>query len=115
MILIKRIYEPAELKDGFRILVDRLWPRGMTKEKAHIDLWMRDIAPSDNLRKWFNHQIEFWDEFKQSYFKELATKNDLIEIILKRSELETVTLLYSAKSETFNNAVALKEYIEKRI
>ena len=115
MIYIKRIYEPAELRDGFRILVDRLWPRGMTKEKAHIDLWLRDIAPSDNLRKWFNHQLELWDEFKQRYFKELATKNDMIEIIQKRSEQETVTLLYSAKSETLNNAVVLKEFIERRI
>ncbi len=115
MISIKRIYEPAELRDGFRILVDRLWPRGMTKEKAHIDLWLRDIAPSDNLRKWFNHQLELWDEFKQRYFKELATKNDMIDIIQKRSEQETVTLLYSAKSETLNNAVVLKEFIERRI
>ncbi|HCU22792.1 MAG TPA: hypothetical protein DF698_07920 [Candidatus Atribacteria bacterium] len=115
MISIKRIYEPAELRDGFRILVDRLWPRGMTKEKAHIDLWLRDIAPSNNLRKWFNHQLELWDEFKQRYFKELATKNDMIDIIQKRSEQETVTLLYSAKSETLNNAVVLKEFIERRI
>ncbi|MBP8933535.1 MAG: DUF488 domain-containing protein [Candidatus Atribacteria bacterium] len=115
MIYIKRIYEPAELRDGFRILVDRLWPRGMTKEKARIDLWLRDIAPSDSLRKWFNHQLENWDEFKQRYFKELATKNDMIEIIQKRSEQETVTLLYSAKSETLNNAVALKEFIERKI
>jgi uncharacterized protein YeaO (DUF488 family) len=114
MILIKRIYEPAELGDGFRILVDRLWPRGITKEKARIDLWLRDIAPSDNLRKWFNHQLEHWDEFKQRYFKELATKKDLVDIIQKRSEEETVTLLYSAKSEILNNAVALKEYVESR-
>ena len=114
MILIKRIYEPAELGDGFRILVDRLWPRGITKEKARIDLWLRDIAPSDNLRKWFNHQLEHWDEFKQKYFKELVTKKELVDIIQKRSEEETVTLLYSAKSEILNNAVALKEYVESR-
>jgi len=114
MILIKRIYEPAELKDGFRILVDRLWPRGMTKDKARIDLWLRDIAPSDNLRKWYNHQPENWNEFKQKYYEELATKNDLVDIIQKRSESETVTLLYSAKNQVLNNAVALREYIKNR-
>ncbi|MFA5199307.1 MAG: DUF488 domain-containing protein [Candidatus Omnitrophota bacterium] len=111
MIKIKRIYETPANNDGFRVLVDRLWPRGVSKEKAKIDLWLKDIAPSDSLRKWFAHDAAKWVIFKQKYFSELSNKKDLIGEIKKRAK-DGVTLLYAAKDEQHNNAQALKEYIE---
>ncbi len=113
LIKIKRIYDKPSQDDGIRILVDRLWPRGLKKENAKIDMWIRDIAPSTELRKWFNHQSSKWQEFKQRYFKELEKKNHLIETLLKKEkEKGTITLLYAARDEKYNNAVALKEYLE---
>jgi len=97
--------------DGFRILVDRLWPRGVSKEKAKINLWLKDIAPSDSLRKWFAHDTAKWAVFKQKYFLELKNKKALIGEIKKRAKGD-VTLLYAAKDEQHNNAQALKEYVE---
>lgn len=109
MIKIKRVYEPASKGDGFRILVDRLWPRGLSKNKAKIDLWLKEIAPSKALRKWFNHDPEKWKSFKEKYQKELRDKTDLITKIKKfEKENKVITLLYSAKAEKYNNAVALK-------
>jgi len=114
MIRVKRVYETAEMSDGFRILVDRLWPRGLTKERARIDLWLKDVAPSNELRKWFSHDPERWAEFKSRYFEELDNdKTELLKLILKKTEEGVVTLLYAAKNEDNNNAVALKDYIEK--
>ena len=111
-ISLKRVYEPFKPEDGFRILVDRLWPRGLSKEEAKIDLWVRDIAPSNELRKEYNHVPEKWNSFRDSYFKELKNKaaliNSLLEIIGERS----VTFLYSTRHTENNNAVALKEYLE---
>ena len=111
MIKIKRIYEKAEESDGIRILVDRLWPRGI--KKAKVDYWLKEISPSNELRKWFSHDFNKWKEFKNKYFNELNSKKELInfllEIIKKNSN---VTLLYSAKEEKYNNAVALKEYLQ---
>jgi uncharacterized protein YeaO (DUF488 family) len=108
MIKIKRIYEPATSDDGFRILVDRLWPRGLSKEKAKIDLWLKVIAPSDDLRKRFCHDPKKWEEFKSKYLKELEGKKELINRIKQiEKEKEIVTLLYSAKDEEHNNAVVL--------
>jgi uncharacterized protein YeaO (DUF488 family) len=112
-ILIKRIYDPSEKRDGLRILVDRLWPRGLKKEQAVIHEWLKDIAPSDSLRKWFSHDPKKWQEFKSQYFKELKEKNELIKGLAERARDQTVTLLYSAKDLEFNNAVALKEYLER--
>jgi uncharacterized protein YeaO (DUF488 family) len=114
MIKTKRIYEPPAGEDDFRILVDRLWPRGVQKEKAKIDLWLKEIAPSDELRKWFAHDPEKWEEFKKKYEKELATKQELLKCI-RQTEREkgTVTFLYSAKDTAHNNAVALKTILEK--
>ncbi len=109
-IFVKRIYEDRSPQDGYRILVDRLWPRGIKKEKANIDLWLKEIAPSDSLRKWFNHEPEKWEEFKRRYFKELEQKQDLVEILAEHAKKGKVTFLFSAKNETCNNAVALKEY-----
>lgn len=109
-IQVKRIYEDAHAQDGFRILVDRLWPRGIKKEQAKIDLWLKEIAPSDSLRKWFNHEPEKWEEFKQRYFKELDQKQDLVDQLSQYGKKGKVNFLFSAKNETHNNAVALKEY-----
>lgn len=113
MIKIKRVYQNYESGDGLRVLIDRLWPRGISKEKAKIDLWLKDIAPSNELRKWFNHEPAKWDEFVKRYHQELNSKSSLIED-LKRltSQHNTLTLLYSAADEKLNNAVALIKYLE---
>lgn len=112
-IKIKRVYDSFDESDGFRILVDRLWPRGLSKNKAKIDMWLKDIAPSNELRKWFGHEQCKWVEFKNRYFVELNKKRELIELIADKMEKGIVTLIYGAKDERFNNAVVLKEYIEK--
>jgi uncharacterized protein YeaO (DUF488 family) len=114
MIKIKRIYDKASEEDGLRILVDRLWPRGMSKDKAKVDLWLKEVAPSDDLRKWFSHDPQKWQEFKKRYEKELKDKQELLRII-KQAEKEngTVTVLYSAKDEEHNQAVALAAFLQK--
>jgi uncharacterized protein YeaO (DUF488 family) len=110
-IKIKRIYEPPAKEDGFRILVDRLWPRGLTKEKAKVDLWLKELAPSDQLRKWYGHDPKKWTEFRKKYFNELKDKDEPIQLIVRKVKEGTITFLYSSKEEKINNAVALKEYI----
>lgn len=112
MIKIKRIYEDADKSDGMRILVDRLWPRGLSKEKAKVDLWLKDIAPGDELRKWFAHEPEKWAVFKRRYFQELKGKQELVTLLKEKAQGGTVTLLYGSKEEKYNNAVALKEYLD---
>ncbi len=113
MIKIKRIYEKPSEEDGFRILVDRLWPRGVKKEDARVDLWLKDIAPSDELRKCFSHKSERWERFKKRYKDELKGKRELLEMIKKfEKEHGTVTLLFSAKNVEHNNAVVLLEEIK---
>ena len=114
VLRVKRVYDAVSDEDGFRILVDRIWPRGMSKEKARLALWLKDIGPSDGLRKWFGHDPEKWSEFKQRYYKELNDKERLITLILEKMSSGNVTLLFGAKDEKFNNAIALKEYIAKR-
>jgi len=112
MIKVKRVYDPIEKDDGVRILVDKIWPRGIKKDK--IDIWLKDIAPSNELRKWYNHDPNKWEEFKKKYFDELDKNlkiNELLQLIRKN---ENITLLYSSKSP-YNNAIALKEYIEKKL
>jgi len=112
MIKIKRVYETPSKEDGYRILVDRLWARGLTKEKAKIDLWLKEIAPSDILRKWYNHDPKKWDAFKNKYREELKGKEELLEQIKKlEKEYKTITLLYSSKEERLNNAAALSEIL----
>lgn len=111
MIKIKRVYEPASETDGFRILVDRLWPRGLTKEKTRVHLWLKEIAPSDTLRKWFAHDPDKWNEFKKKYFEELKDKSELFKIIKNKIKGGTVTFVYGAKDIEHNNARALKEYL----
>lgn len=114
MIKIKRIYDAPAPEDGIRILVDRLWPRGLSKEKAKVDLWLKEIAPSNELRKWYSHDPKKWAEFKKKYFNDLNSKRELVVQIVQNMKAGDVTLLYSSKEEKINNAVALKEYIEKR-
>ena len=108
-IRVKRIYESPNPDDGFRILIDRLWPRGIKKDDAKIDLWLKEIAPSDSLRKWFNHDSEKWEEFKSRYVKELDQNQDLVAQLARHVRKGTVTFLFSAKDKSYNNAVALRE------
>lgn len=113
-IEIKRIYEKPSPKDGLRILVDRLWPRGISKENAHIDHWQKELAPTGALRKWFNHEPEKWEGFKRKYIKELEMNQDLVkEFIDLLKNKPVVTLLYSAKDEKHNQAVVLHHYLQK--
>jgi uncharacterized protein YeaO (DUF488 family) len=112
VVKIKRIYERASKDDGKRILVDRLWPRGIKKDDAKLDEWLRDIAPSDSLRKWFAHDPKKWHEFKERYKKELKDKADIIARLEKDVKQGDVTLLYSARDEEHNNAVALMETLK---
>jgi uncharacterized protein YeaO (DUF488 family) len=111
-IKTKRIYDPAEKADGQRVLVDRIWPRGITKEKAALDFWLRDIAPSTELRKWFGHKPERWVEFDERFRKELVDNPALSELkaIAKKG---TVTLVYAAKDTEHNNAMVLQHYLTK--
>ena len=113
-LLLKRVYEAPSPQDGFRILVDRLWPRGITKEKAAVDLWLKEAAPSPELRKAFCHDPEKWDDFRTRYFAELET-NAAVGTIMERLREGTVTLVYAAKDETFNHTAALAEHLERRI
>ena len=114
MIRIKRTYDAPERSDGRRILVERLWPRGMKKESLAADAWMKEVAPSTQLRKWFGHRVERWEEFRRRYRAELDANPAAWEPILEAANARTVTLLYSAHDTEHNNAVALKAYLEAR-
>ncbi|MDD5598624.1 MAG: DUF488 family protein [Victivallaceae bacterium] len=114
MLKIKRIYDEPDDSDGFRILVDRLWPRGVTKQRAKLDLWLKDIAPSTELRKWFGHDLQRWQEFYNRFVLELEVKKELLELIAKREKAGTVTLLFAGRDEKHNEAVILKEIIDSR-
>ena len=115
MIRVKRVYEKPAREDGFRLLVDRLWPRGLTKERAAVGLWMKEIAPSDALRKWFGHEPEKWPEFEKRYRKELAAKKDLLkEIRMLEADREVVTLLYGRNDKKQNQAVVLANVLKRK-
>ena len=109
---IKRIYEAAQIEDGKRILVDRLWPRGLTKEKAHVDIWLKDIAPSTELRKWFGHEPVKWNEFKKLYIEELKSNEKQTSILKGQLKTGMVTLVYAAKDKEHNEALVLKELFD---
>lgn len=111
-IKIKRVYEQSEKDDGTRILVDRLWPRGLTKEMARVDLWLKEIAPSTELRVWFGHDPEKWKSFQERYRSELRHNSDLVRIIAEKAKSRTVTLVYASRNEKHNEAVVLKQYLE---
>ena len=114
MIQLKRVYENQSAQDGTRYLVERLWPRGVKKESLHIDAWLKEAAPSTELRKWFHHDPEKWKEFRRKYFVELDRVPEACEPIREAARHGTVTLLYSSHDVEHNNAVALKDYIERK-
>lgn len=114
MFQLKRIYEPPSPTDGFRVLVDRLWPRGISKEEAALDLWARDLAPSDALRKWFHHEVANWEEFEKRYRAELAQQAGAVAAFREQCAGRTTTLLFGAKDETHNQAVVLKDVLEAK-
>jgi uncharacterized protein YeaO (DUF488 family) len=110
-IRIKRAYESPDEDDGCRILVDRLWPRGISKERAKVDYWAKELSPSNELRRWYNHDPNKWPEFKTRYFAELNAKPEQLKELAAYLQKETVTFVYSSKEEQLNNAVALKEFV----
>jgi uncharacterized protein YeaO (DUF488 family) len=115
VIKVRRVYDEKGGRDGFRILVDRIWPRGLPRGKVRPDLWLKDVAPSPELRKWFGHDPRKWPEFKRRYFGELDRSPEAVNIIVGKAREGDVVLLFGAKEERFNNAVALKEYLESRL
>ncbi|MFA6954918.1 MAG: DUF488 family protein [Thermoanaerobaculia bacterium] len=114
MIRIKRTYDAPARGDGRRILVERLWPRGMRKDELDADAWLKDVAPSTELRKWFSHRVERWEEFRQRYRRELDARPDAWEPILKAGRRGNVTLLYSARDAIHNGALVLRDYLADR-
>ena len=111
---LKRVYEPASHTDGFRILVDRVWPRGVSKDEAALGLWLKDVAPSTELRKWFGHKPERWKSFAEKYRAELDRNADTVDRLMEQArEHRTITLLFGAKDETHNQAVVLRDYLRE--
>jgi len=108
---LKRIYEPPSRDDGFRVLVERLWPRGMKKEDAHLDLWLKEVSPSPELRRWYKHDVKKWPEFRRRYTAELKANPEPVALLRDRAKKGNVTLLYAARDEEHNSAVVLKEYL----
>jgi uncharacterized protein YeaO (DUF488 family) len=113
-IQMKRVYEQPANNDGSRILVDRLWPRGLTKEKAKLDLWLKEIAPSTELRQWFGHDPKKWKGFRGRYETELRHNSDLVEMLKTKAKEGTITLLYGARDEKHNEALVLKQFLERK-
>lgn len=114
LIRLKRAYESPAAEDGQRILVDRLWPRGVSKEQARIDCWLKEIAPSDQLRKWFGHEVEKWEEFRRRYFAELDENPEVVDQLREQVGNGRCTLVFGARDEEHNNAVALKDYLQTK-
>ena len=114
MITLKRAYDPVSRTDGSRFLVERLWPRGVTKAKLRVDAWLKDAGPSTELRKWFGHDPEKWSEFRRRYFRELDSRPDAWQPILSAARLGAVTLVYSSRDTQHNNAVALQQYLQTK-
>ena len=115
-IQIKRVYDPVSQNDGVRILVDGIWPRGIKKKDLYLDLWLKDAAPSTGLRKWFSHDEEKWDEFKRLYFAELEGKTEMLDKLTAMAKgNKKLTLLYSARNRRYNQAAALKEFLENDV
>jgi uncharacterized protein YeaO (DUF488 family) len=113
MIKLKRAYEPASKDDGLRILVERLWPRGVSKQKAQIDLWLKDLAPSTELRKWYGHDPAKWPQFRKRYRAELKNQGDLLTLLKYVAQERVVTFVYAASDVERNSALALKEFLER--
>ncbi|SNB53066.1 DUF488 domain-containing protein [Thermoflexus hugenholtzii] len=115
MIKVKRVYDPAEPDDGRRFLMDRLWPRGVKKEALRMDGWLREVAPSDRLRRWFGHDPKKWEEFRRRYFAELEAHPEAWQPLREAARAGNVTLLFSARDTSYNNAVALREFLEGKL
>jgi uncharacterized protein YeaO (DUF488 family) len=113
-IKVKRIYENYSASDGYRVLVDRLWPRGVKKSEAHVDRWMKEVAPSTSLRQWFDHDEAKWTEFVSKYRAELKGSSAIQELMALRDQHKNITLLFSAKNEKYNQAVALMKMLDRR-
>lgn len=111
-IQTKRVYEPAAASDGLRVLIDRLWPRGLSKEKAQVDFWAKSIAASDELRRWYQHDPAKWEEFRRRYFEELNANPEGVRELRDRVGRKKATLLFGSKEEELNNATALREYLD---
>ncbi len=111
-IQVKRVYDEPSPSDGERVLVDRVWPRGVRKADARLDQWLKDVAPSSDLRKWYGHDQSRWEEFKQRYFRELDGKSELVDRLAQCAGERRVTLLFGAKDREHNNAVALRDYLQ---
>lgn len=114
MILVKRVYDPPSNTDGARFLVDKLWPRGLKKSDVKMKAWLKDVAPSTALRQWFHHEPEKWPEFRRRYLHEIKCHEESLKPLLEAAAAHDVTLLFSARDAEHNNAVALKEYLEKK-
>ena len=112
MIHLKRVYEEPSTNDGLRVLVERLWPRGLTKERAAVDLWLKDVAPSPELRKWFGHDPARWEQFQERYRRELREKKDAVRLLKQKAKEGTVTLVYAARDEEHNGALVLKRILQ---
>ncbi len=113
-IWVRRAYEAPTRNDGYRVLVDRVWPRGVSKEALRIDDWIRDVAPSTALRKWFDHDPARWEEFQRRYFRELGRNREAVQQLLDRVDQRRVTLVYGARDPDHNNAVALRTFLQRR-
>ena len=114
MIKLKRVYEDPSPEDGLRVLVERLWPRGLSKERAAVDLWLKDVAPSPELRKWFGHDPARWEQFQERYRQELRQKKDAVRLLKQKGKEGTLTLVYAARDEEHNGALALKRLLQAR-
>jgi uncharacterized protein YeaO (DUF488 family) len=112
MIHLKRVYEEPSPDDGLRVLVERLWPRGLTRQRAAVDLWLKDIAPSPELRKWFGHDPTRWEQFRERYRQELRGKQDAVRLLKRKAREGTVTLVYAARDEEHNGALVLKRFLQ---
>jgi uncharacterized protein YeaO (DUF488 family) len=112
MIHLKRVYEEPSKKDGIRVLVERLWPRGLTKERAAVDLWLKDVAPSPELRKWFGHDPARWEQFQERYRRELRKQKDAVQLLKQKGKQGSVTLVYAARDEEHNGALTLKRFLQ---
>ena len=115
MLKLKRAYDPVSHTDGTRLLVERLWPRGLSKAKLHVDAWLKDVGPSTELRKWFSHDPERWARFRRRYFRELDSQPEAWRPIVSAARRGTVTLVYSSHDEQHNNAVALQDYLRAKM
>src|SRR5438046_235355 len=112
MIKCKRVYENPSPEDGLRVLVERLWPRGLTKKRAAVDLWLKDVAPSPELRQWFGHDPARWEQFQERYRQELRQKKDVVRLLKQKAKEGSVTLVYAARDEEHNGALVLKRFLQ---